>query len=169
MDGQHLAGKIPGEGQGRRRLSRHRPGREVPAERLRPLRHVGQRLAMVQRLVSAGLLRTLASRRAWRAIRKARTRPSIRLSLTRRSASTAAARSSAPTNTARATSSAPRQRRSQHRDQPSGFRLRERRRQAKPPASYALRLTIAIAQRGPLNAQSFVGVLKGVTAVLKFR
>ena len=46
-------GKFPVKDAGRRRLCRHRAGREISAQWLRPLRHGGQRLGMVQRLVSA--------------------------------------------------------------------------------------------------------------------
>ena len=52
-------GQFPDPRHGRRRLRRPRPGGPVPAQRLRALRHVGQRLAMVQRLVSARLLCTI--------------------------------------------------------------------------------------------------------------
>src|SRR5437763_4868068 len=53
MDGQYLAGKIPGERRGRRWLRRHRTGREISGEWIRPLRHGRQRLGVVQRLVSS--------------------------------------------------------------------------------------------------------------------
>ena len=48
---EHLAGCIPGSEHRGRWLSRHRAGRMLQAERLRPLRHDRQRLGMDQRLV----------------------------------------------------------------------------------------------------------------------
>ncbi len=68
-DGKWMAniyqGKFPGEGHGRGWLRGHRAGEVVSAQRLRPLRHGGQRLGVVQRLVSSGLLRAaeIAGRR----------------------------------------------------------------------------------------------------------
>ena len=90
-----------------RTASGHRAGRSISAERLRPLRHGRQRLGVVQRLVSARLLRSCARRAAsarnpqgpGHAVRSRRSR-------TRRNASIAAAHSSAPTSIARATWSA---------------------------------------------------------------
>ena len=78
VDGEHLPGPVPRSRHRRRRLRRHRAGRAVPRQRLRPVRHGGQRLGVVQRLVSARLLR--AARQhwpAWPAIRAARRRRSI--------------------------------------------------------------------------------------------
>ena len=49
---QPLAGRISAQEHGSRRLRAHRSGQDVPAKRLWPVRHVRQRLAMVQRLVS---------------------------------------------------------------------------------------------------------------------
>ena len=95
--GEHLAGAVPGARRGRRRLCGDVAGDGVSAERLRPLRHGRQRLAVVRRLVSPRLLRD--ARRAGRG--RDRTRAglptaSIRTSPARPSASSAAARISAP-------------------------------------------------------------------------
>ena len=57
-------GKFPVKDKSRGWLCRHRARREISREWLRPLRHVGERLAMVQRLVPERLLRgTRQSRR----------------------------------------------------------------------------------------------------------
>ena len=66
LDGQHLAGRVPVPEHRGRRLRGHRPGRLVPAERLRPVRHDRQRLGVVHRLVRAA--RQLAAQPAapWR-------------------------------------------------------------------------------------------------------
>lgn len=48
---QPLAREVPLRKHGEGRLRTHFPGEDFPAKRLRPLRHVRQRLAMVQRLV----------------------------------------------------------------------------------------------------------------------
>src|SRR5438477_2861834 len=53
VDGKHLAGKISGKGYGRRRLPWPRAGGEISGQWIRPLRHVRQRLGVVQRLVSS--------------------------------------------------------------------------------------------------------------------
>jgi sulfatase modifying factor 1 len=96
-------GPVSGEGHGRGWLRGHRAGRAVSAERLRPLRHGRQRLAMVQRLVSARhYARLKLAGVAWRAIRKARP-PATIPATTSPSGCSAAARSFAPTSIARAT------------------------------------------------------------------
>ena len=51
---ERLAGHLPDAQQPRRRLSRHRAGRCLRAERLRPPQHDGQRLGVVRRLVQPG-------------------------------------------------------------------------------------------------------------------
>jgi hypothetical protein len=51
-----LPGTIPGQGYRRGWLCGHRARKIVSPKWLRPLRHGGQRLAMVQRLVSPRLL-----------------------------------------------------------------------------------------------------------------
>ena len=56
VDEQHLAGGVPSRERERGRSCAGRPGQIVPAERLRALRHVGQRVGVVLRLVPAGLL-----------------------------------------------------------------------------------------------------------------
>ena len=53
-------GQFPVRRYCRRRLRGHCSRRAVSGQWLRPVRHVGQRLAMVQRLVSAGLLRAVS-------------------------------------------------------------------------------------------------------------
>ena len=102
--GEHLAGTLSGANTGTDGFRRHFPGERVPRQWLRPLRHGRERLAMVRRLVSAGLLQHAAadSRRT----RKAPPTASIPPNLACPSASSAAGRSSAPRNTARATWSA---------------------------------------------------------------
>ena len=73
-DGKWMAntyqGTFPVKDQGGRRLRWSCAGGEISAERVWPLRHVGQRLAMVQRLVSARLLR-----RRWRTKAASRNNP----------------------------------------------------------------------------------------------
>ena len=54
LDGQHLAGAISGREHRRRWFPEHRTGGPLPCQRLRTPRHVGERLGMVQRLVSPG-------------------------------------------------------------------------------------------------------------------
>ncbi len=49
---EYLAGPVSLQEHGARRLRAHVPRQSVPAQRLWPVRHVGQRLAMVQRLVT---------------------------------------------------------------------------------------------------------------------
>ena len=107
----------------RRRVQGHRAGRAFRAERLRPLRRRRQRLGVVERLVSARLLRR--ARRGWRR-RPQSPGPSHRSTPTEpgsRSVSTAAARSSAPTSTARATWSARAAKATSDRTNHLGFRL----------------------------------------------
>ncbi len=68
LDGEHLAGRVP-HGESRRgRFHRHGTREVVSAQRLRVVRHGRQRLGMVRRLVSTGLLR----RQPEATIRKAR-------------------------------------------------------------------------------------------------
>ena len=59
-DGEHrderVAGQVPDREHPRRRVPRHRAGRRVPAQRLRPLQHDRQRLGVVRRLVRPRLL-----------------------------------------------------------------------------------------------------------------
>ncbi len=50
-DGELLAGRVPVAEPEARRVRGHVPGRELPAERLRPLRHDGERLGVDVRLV----------------------------------------------------------------------------------------------------------------------
>ncbi len=57
LHGEHVPGPLPRQGQPQRRLGRPCAGREISAEPLRTSRHRRQRLGMVQRLVSTGLLR----------------------------------------------------------------------------------------------------------------
>ena len=107
LHGEHVPGPLPRPRQPRRRLGRHRAGREVPAEPLRTSRHRRQRLGMVQRLVSTGHLRDSSRRSgASRTIPAVRPTASIPRSPASPSAFSAAARSSAPASSARATSSA---------------------------------------------------------------
>ena len=54
---QHLAGRVPWDKTPADGFLRTAPGQVVPTERLRTLRHGGQRLGVVQRLVPARLLR----------------------------------------------------------------------------------------------------------------
>ena len=101
--GEHLAGAVPGPRSGRGRLSFDVAGHGVRAQRLRPLRHGRQRLAVVLGLVSSRHLRDAretagghaGAARAGRQLRSRRNPapPSV---------SCAAGRSSAPINTARA-------------------------------------------------------------------
>src|SRR5438874_12840437 len=67
MDGEYVAGEVPREGCGRRWLCRNRAGEIIFGKWLRPLRHGRKRLAMVQRLVSARLLRAAGEDRRRRA------------------------------------------------------------------------------------------------------
>src|SRR5262249_52030640 len=54
-DGEHLAGRVPVAEPAARPLRGHLPGRDVPAERLRPVRHGRQRLGVDgRRLCPAG-------------------------------------------------------------------------------------------------------------------
>ena len=83
------------------------PVAQFPPNRLRPLRCGRQRVGMVQRLVSARLLRAARTgRRRWRATRRGRTRRSIQPNPRRKSAFIAAVRFSARTSIAPATWSA---------------------------------------------------------------
>ena len=50
-DGEHLAGRVPVAEPEGRRLRGHLTGRKLPAQRLRPVRHGGQRLGVDVRLV----------------------------------------------------------------------------------------------------------------------
>ena len=52
-DGQHLAGRVPVGEHRRRRLGGHVAGRQLPAQRLRPLRRHRQRLGVDRRLLHA--------------------------------------------------------------------------------------------------------------------
>ena len=111
QDGHYMAnthqGHFPDQDTHEDSLHGPRPGRDVSAERLRPLRCRGQRLGMDERLVPAGLLR--GSREGGRRRgepARGRTPPTIPANPACRSACTAAARSSAPSSTARATWSA---------------------------------------------------------------
>ena len=101
-------GKFPVKDAGEDGYAGIAPVKSFSTERLRPLRHGRQRLGMVQRLVSAGLLPD-AGRQRRRGAQPAGPRfaRSIRRSLTRRSASIAAARFFATSSIARATWSAP--------------------------------------------------------------
>ena len=96
LDGQHLPGPLPRiDDTGEDGWAGLAPGRLVPAQRLRPLRHRRQRLGVVQRLVSTRLLRDARRARVARnpgGPRTAATRPSPASP----SACSAAARSSAP-------------------------------------------------------------------------
>jgi hypothetical protein len=63
------------------------PVAQFPPKCLRPLRRGGERVGVVQRLVSRGHLHPAQARRAaWRAIRKAPRRPTTLPSRTRKSA-----------------------------------------------------------------------------------
>ena len=85
--GQYLAGHVSREGSRRRRVHGHVAGDGVPAERIRAVRHGWQRVAVVRRLVPAGLLRGAGeSGRRSRAIRRGRATASIRRSPAPRSA-----------------------------------------------------------------------------------
>ena len=53
-DGEHLAGRVSLAEPRRRRLRGHGARRQLPAQRLRPVRHGRQRLGMDERLVHAG-------------------------------------------------------------------------------------------------------------------
>ena len=63
-DGEHLAGRVPVAEPPARRLRRHVAGRNVPAERLRPLRHGRQRLGVDGRPIRAAADRRGAVLRA---------------------------------------------------------------------------------------------------------
>src|SRR3954447_15073154 len=52
---ERLAGRVPGREHARRRLLRHRPGRRVRSQRLRPVQRDRQRLGVGRRLVRPGV------------------------------------------------------------------------------------------------------------------
>ena len=107
--GEHLPGRLSRPRHRRGRLRRDRAGRQLPAERLRPLRHGRQRLGVVQRLVprpttyaTARAARSAPARNPTGPDEQRRSRPSRACP----SACSAAARSCARASTARATWSA---------------------------------------------------------------
>ena len=72
-DGEHLAGRVPVAEPAARPLRGHLAGRDVPAERLRALRHGGERLGMDGRLLHPSAHERRPPRAALRRIRRPRT------------------------------------------------------------------------------------------------
>ncbi len=108
-DGQHLAGRVPLAEPEAAAQARHLRRPQLPAQRLRPLRHGRQRLGVDQRLLRrAGRRATPAARRGTRGSPRPRTASSpTSPARTSRAASSRAARTCAPPTTASATARPP--------------------------------------------------------------
>ena len=104
---QHLAGRVPVQEHGQDGFERHVAGEGVSAQRLRPVRHGRQRLAVVRRLVSDRPVPPAGRPGGDRQPDRPASRVSTRGSRTRRCAARRAARFCATRRTARATGPAP--------------------------------------------------------------